>query len=304
MTRQGIEHGKAEALRAFLTQYSVRFSTPFLLPIYATAHYAMASLRHFPRILLRLNPRLVQCLLMPLCAALLWSCAHEQETLPNGQPRLSVDTAQASYTQGLAEYHDGHYEIALGKLQVATDSDRLKPAQATDARKHMAFIYCITSREAECRAQFQAALKIAPDFDLTPGEIGHPLWGPVWRSIKGEHAEQLALAQAESAAGSPAQHQMAAGISAYHAGRFKEATENLAAALKEGLAQKSDEILTHKYAAFSYCLEMHYAQCHAEFHAIFALDASFELLPSEANHPVWAGIYRKEQAAAKHGVQK
>lgn len=264
----------------------------------------MASPRPFSWLLLHLNPRLVQCFLMPLCAALLWSCAHEPEILPNGQARLSVDNAQASYTQGVAEYHEGHYEIALGKLQAAIDSDRLKPAQATDARKHMAFIYCITSREAECRAQFQAALKIAPDFDLTPGEIGHPLWGPVWRSIKGEHAEQLALAHAESTAASPAQHKMAAGIRAYQAGRFKEATENLAAALKEGLPLKSDDILAHKYAAFSYCLEMHYAQCHAEFHAIFALDANFELLPSEANHPVWAGSYRKEQAAAKHGVPK
>jgi len=241
---------------------------------------------------------------MPLCAALLCSCAHEPETLPNGQARLSADEAQANYTQGLAEYHEGHYEIALGKLQAATDSDRLKPLQATDARKQMAFIYCITNREAECRAQFQAALKIAPDFDLSPGEIGHPLWGPVWRSIKGEHTEQLALARAESAAAAPAQHKMAAGIREYEAGRFKEAAETLAAALKEGLPQKSDEILARKYAAFSYCLETHTTQCRAEFHAIFALDANFELLPSEANHPGWAGIYRKEQAAAKHAAQK
>ena len=243
-------------------------------------------------------------ILMPLCAALLWSCAHQPETLPNGQPRLSADDAQANYAQGVAEYHEGHYEIALGKLQAASDSDRLKPPQATDAHKHMAFIYCVTNREPECRAQFQAALKVAPDFDLSPGEIGHPLWGPVWRSIKGEHAEQLALAHAESAAAGPAQHKMAAGIREYQASHYKEAAETLAAALKEGLPQKSDEILARKYAAFSYCLETHTTQCRAEFHAIFALDPTFELLPSEANHPVWAGIYRKEQAAAKHGVQK
>ena len=248
--------------------------------------------------------RLLRCLAMPLCAALLWSCAHEPETLPNGQPRPTADDAQAGYTQGVAEYQAGHYEIALGKLQTATDSDRLKPPQATDAHKHMAFIYCITNREAECRAQFQAALKITPDFDLSPGEIGHPQWGPVWRSIKGEHAEQLALARAESAAATPAQHKMAAGVRDYEASRFKEAAETLAAALKEGLPQKSDEILAHKYAAFSYCLENHTTQCHAEFHAIFVLDASFELLPSEANHPGWAGVYRKEQAAAKRGGQK
>lgn len=242
--------------------------------------------------------------LMILCTALLWSCAHEPETMPNGQPRLSVSDAESNYTQGVAEYHDGHYEVALSKLEAALASERLKPAQSTDARKHMAFIYCITNREPECRTQFLAALKIAPDFDLSPGEIGHPLWGPVWRSIKGEHTEQLARAHAESAAASPAQHKMAAGIKEYEAGHFKEASESLSAALKEGLAQKSDELLARKYTAFCYCLEMHTNQCRLEFHAIFALDPNFELLPSEANHPIWAAIYRKEQGAVKHGPGK
>ena len=249
--------------------------------------------------------RLLPRLLLPLCAAaLLWSCAHEPETLPNGQPRPSSDEAQADYTLGVQEYHEGHYEAALGKLQAALDSDRLKPQQATDAHKHMAFIYCITSREAECRVQFQAALKIASDFELSPGEIGHPLWGPVWRSTKGEYAEQLALASAESASASPAQRKMAAGVKEYKANHFKEAAETLEAALKEGLPQKSDEILARKYAAFSYCLESRVVQCRAEFHAIFAVDANFELLPSEANHPVWSPIYRKEQNTIKHGGQK
>jgi tetratricopeptide (TPR) repeat protein len=243
-------------------------------------------------------------LLTALYAALLWGCAQEPQTLPNGQARLTADTAQASYAQGLAEYQEGRFETALAKLQAATDSDRLKPQQAADARKHMAFIYCITNREPECRNQFQAALGINSDFDLSQGEIGHPLWGPVWKSIKGEHNEQLALAHAESANATPAQHKMAAGIRAYQAGRFKEAAETLAAALKEGLPQKGDEILARKYAAFSYCLENRTAQCRAEFHAIFLLDAGFELLPSEANHPVWSPIYRKEQAAAKHPTQR
>ena len=245
--------------------------------------------------------RILSQLFIPLIAALLASCAHQQATLPNGQPQLSSDDAKASYTQGVAEYDEGHYDIALAKLEAAIDSGRLKPAQVTDARKHMAFTYCITNREAECRAQFQYALQAAPDFDLSPGEIGHPLWGPVWRSIKGEHNEQLVLARAESSNATPAQHKLAAGVKAYQASQFKEAAETLEAALKEGLPQKGDEVLAHKYAAFSYCLANHTTQCRAEFHAIFLIDANFELLPSEANHPVWAPIYKKEQqAAAKH----
>ena len=36
------------------------------------------------------------------------------------------------------------------------------------------------------REEFQKILDIAPDFELTPAEAGHPTWGPVFRSVKAQ----------------------------------------------------------------------------------------------------------------------
>jgi hypothetical protein len=35
-----------------------------------------------------------------------------------------------------------------------------------------------------CRDEFRAALDIDPSMQLEPAEAGHPVWGPVFRSVK------------------------------------------------------------------------------------------------------------------------
>jgi hypothetical protein len=35
-----------------------------------------------------------------------------------------------------------------------------------------------------CYESFRKALALKPDFELTPAEAGHPVWGPVFRSAK------------------------------------------------------------------------------------------------------------------------
>jgi hypothetical protein len=39
--------------------------------------------------------------------------------------------------------------------------------------------------------------------------------------------------------------------------------------------------------------------CRNSFRSIFELSPAFELMPSEAGHPAWSSIYRKELAAAR-----
>jgi hypothetical protein len=173
-----------------------------------------------------------------------------------------------------------------------------------DARKHIAFIHCGSGREVACREQFQAILKAQPAFDLAPGEAGHPAWGPVWRSVKGAMEEQRAVKQANSTQASPSQQKLAEGIREYDAGRYREAIDALQASLKGGLAGKPDEIRAHKYSAFAYCLTQRTTLCRGQFRKIFALDAAFELLPSESGHPAWASVYRKEKAAARPAPKK
>lgn len=223
----------------------------------------------------------------------------------SAKPVLSAPEARSHYQQGLANYRESKFDSALANLAAALASGTLAPAEASNARKHVAFIHCAAGRELPCREQFHAILQSDPAFDLAPAESGHPQWGPVWRSVKGATEEKHALSKASGASATPGQQKLAEGIKHYEAGRYKEALEALQAAIRTGLPAQADEIRAHKYSAFAYCLTARQKQCRAEFKLIFAKNPAFELLPSEAGHPAWSAVYRSEKAAAqKHDAGK
>ena len=62
----------------------------------------------------------------------------------------------------------------------------LGPGGQILAHKHLAFAYCVTNREKQCRSEFRSALSIDPNFELEPAEAGHPLWGPIYREVKAQ----------------------------------------------------------------------------------------------------------------------
>ena len=238
-----------------------------------------------------------------LLAGLLAGCAQVPTTTDSGKPALSSSEAQTRYQQGLTSYRENRHDAALNDLSLALSSGQLKSADASNARKYIAFIHCTSGRELQCREQFQAILKDDPNFDLAPSEANHPQWGPVWRSTKGALDEKRALSQAGSATATPAQQKLAEGIKEYEAGRYKESLDALQASLKAGLPAKTDELRAHKYVAFGYCLTQRSKQCRAEFKQLFTKEPTYELLPSEAGHPAWASVYRSEKAAALKKVE-
>ena len=92
----------------------------------------------------------------------------------DGEPALA---------SGIRKYDDGAYSEASRDLQIALerglwDSDRVR------AHKYLAFIYCASGREDRCREEFRLALDIDPQMHLSPAEAGHPIWGPIFRSVK------------------------------------------------------------------------------------------------------------------------
>ncbi|HQT25415.1 MAG TPA: TssQ family T6SS-associated lipoprotein [Burkholderiales bacterium] len=85
--------------------------------------------------------------------------------------------------EGIKSYDDGNYSDTVVKLQGALGTDLTDP-EKVKAHKFLAFTYCISDREKLCREEFKKALAIDPRFELAPAEAGHPIWGPVFRSIK------------------------------------------------------------------------------------------------------------------------
>jgi Tfp pilus assembly protein PilF len=95
-------------------------------------------------------------------------------TSSKGEPALAV---------GLKQYEDGNYADSARNLLIAIDYGLSEPERAK-AHKHLAFIHCSSNRERECRDEFRKALAVQPAMELEPAETGHPIWGPVFRSLK------------------------------------------------------------------------------------------------------------------------
>lgn len=84
---------------------------------------------------------------------------------------------------GIRQYEEGTYADAAESLNSALYQG-LSSGDRVTAHKYLAFIHCISSRPSACRQQFQRALAIDPNLELSAAEAGHPIWGPVFRAVK------------------------------------------------------------------------------------------------------------------------
>lgn len=127
------------------------------------------------------RPRLA-CLILAL-TLLLAGCASEPAR-QIGLSRLAIGEAEKTLLAGIAHYEDGNYGPALRDLHRALDLGLKFTSDAVQAHKHLAFIHCVSGRPVSCRRAFDAALKLAPGFELSKAEAGHPMWGPVFAEAK------------------------------------------------------------------------------------------------------------------------
>jgi len=91
--------------------------------------------------------------------------------------------AERALLTGMRAYDDAQYAQAERALQTALQSGLNSPKDRASAYKLLAFIYCTSSRTADCEASFRAAREADPTFALTRSEAGHPQWGPVYRRV-------------------------------------------------------------------------------------------------------------------------
>src|SRR5262249_1879957 len=159
---------------------------------------------------------------------------------------------------------------------------------ASRARKYLAFSYCVTNREAQCRSEFRKAFEINPEFALSAAEDGHPIWGPVYRSVRTQLiAEREASVKKPSASLDKADEALQDGLVKYEAGEYAEAQKVLESAVKLGLKEKSDQVKAMKHIAFTQCLASQWGACRTTFVKIYDVDPEFDLMPAEAGHPSW-----------------
>jgi Tfp pilus assembly protein PilF len=122
-------------------------------------------------------PRLL--LIIAFAAALLGACAEG----PFKDMRTGRTAGTGYLEEGLRNYEEGNYRTAQRRLQFALEEGLSRPDRVK-AHKYLAFIACVSGQQLTCREEFGIAFELDPKFDLEPAEAGHPIWGPVFKSVK------------------------------------------------------------------------------------------------------------------------
>lgn len=134
----------------------------------------------------------LRALLACAAATLVAACA----TMPPPPPpratvsiaRLYEQPAERAFLNAMRLYEDGQHERAETMFRRALAEGLADSHDVAMANKHLAFIACAYNRPAECESAFRAAFDADPGFRLTDAEVGHPIWGPVYKRVAAEES--------------------------------------------------------------------------------------------------------------------
>jgi len=104
-------------------------------------------------------------------------------------PPREKSRAEQDFERGVKSYEDGDLKGAARQLRSALSLGLPDLHDQATAHKYLAFIACAAGRQRPCRDEFRKAFEADGTFTLTPAEAGHPIWGPVFKSVKAEVAK-------------------------------------------------------------------------------------------------------------------
>lgn len=104
--------------------------------------------------------------------------------------QLYAQPAERALINGLRAYDEGAFERAEQSFRSALLQSLRDRRDIATAHKYLAFIACAFDRIVECDQQFNLAFTADPQFLLTDAEIGHPVWGPVYRRVEQKRKAQ------------------------------------------------------------------------------------------------------------------
>jgi hypothetical protein len=135
---------------------------------------------------------------LPLAAVALLLAACETVPAPGAAPAapptasiaaLYLRPAERALIEGIRLYEEASFDSAEAALRQALTEGLADPRDRAIAHKYIAFIACAFNRLAECEANFAGAFAADPKFALGDKEIGHPVWGPVYRQVAAARAK-------------------------------------------------------------------------------------------------------------------
>lgn len=126
---------------------------------------------------------IMSCMILLTGCSTILSCDDGREVV------WFTSTLEHLFNNGIRSYEDGNYSDAMKIFQDVVDNQDSTKEIKVESYKYLAFIHCISDREKMCRESFKKALDINPDFNLTPAEAGHPVWGSVFNTMKSKTAK-------------------------------------------------------------------------------------------------------------------
>jgi Tfp pilus assembly protein PilF len=124
-------------------------------------------------------------LVLLAAAALLGACATPPPppAPATGLSEVMERPAERALLDGIRAYDDGQYAQSETALRSALAAGLKSARDRATAHKLLAFITCTSERLADCETQFREARAADAAFALSRSEAGHPVWGPVYRSV-------------------------------------------------------------------------------------------------------------------------
>lgn len=131
-----------------------------------------------------------------LLTAALTGCETLQPAPPPAAPATASVAAlyqrpgERALIMGLSLYEQAAFDRAEQSFQAALKSGLADKQDVATAYKYLAFIACAFNRLDECAQDFRAAFGADDKFALTDAEIGHPIWGPVFKRVAAERGKK------------------------------------------------------------------------------------------------------------------
>jgi Tfp pilus assembly protein PilF len=124
-------------------------------------------------------------LVLLAAAALLGACATPPPppAPATGLSEVMERPAERALLDGIRAYDDGQYAQSETALRSALAAGLKSARDRATAHKLLAFITCTSERLSDCETQFREARAADAAFALSRSESGHPVWGPVYRSV-------------------------------------------------------------------------------------------------------------------------
>lgn len=114
---------------------------------------------------------------------------------PVAPPTVSIAAlyqrpAERALVNGLRLYEEGAFDRAETAFRTALSQGLADSRDVATAHKYLAFLACAFNRLAECERHFRDGFGADARFSLADSEIGHPVWGPIFRRVAAEQPKK------------------------------------------------------------------------------------------------------------------